>query len=119
MMNRMELPPRARRIRSPAAVRAPRWGTTSACTENTAPWPVRLCVPRNYLRVRGEYKIISIGDRIYMELPPRARRIRDYHGHRLEEPGTTSACAENTAAPHSGLTHLWNYLRVRGEYLTG
>ena len=30
-----ELPPRARRIPGPAAVRAPRLGTTSACAENT------------------------------------------------------------------------------------
>ena len=51
-----------------------------------------------------------------MELPPRARRIRNIlleHGH---GPGTTSACAENTTTILKKTRYLWNYLRVRGEY---
>ena len=53
-----------------------------------------------------------------LELPPRARRILHTCGETIAPVGTTSACAENTAAPHSALTHPWNYLRVRGEYVT-
>ena len=50
-------------------------GTTSACAENTekhAPEP--LC-PGNYLRVRGEYRVLGPKGRLAWELPPRARRI--------------------------------------------
>ena len=50
------------------------------------------------------------------ELPPRTRRIRDYHGHGLEEPGTTSAHAENTACLSLSRVRCGNYLRARGEY---
>ena len=50
-----ELPPRARRI--PAFRRAPirSTGTTSACAENTPLTFGERHLPRNYLRVRGEY----------------------------------------------------------------
>ena len=30
--------------------------------------------------------------------------------------GTTSACAENTVSIAVMVGHMWNYLRVRGEY---
>ena len=54
-----------------------------------------------------------------MELPPRARRI--LRGTRAcdRTTGTTSACAENTLRNWPLDTQLRNYLRVRGEYLTG
>ena len=32
--------------------------------------------------------------------------------------GTTSACAENTSASAAASRAAWNYLRVRGEYLS-
>ena len=52
-----------------------------------------------------------------MELPPRARRIPPHFPHLTTNPGTTSACAENTLmAPMEG-GRIWNYLRVRGEYV--
>ena len=71
----MELPPRARRIRTAADVSPGDVGTTSACAENTPPIaPIRYH-PRNYLRVRGEYGWTVIADRVIIELPPRARRI--------------------------------------------
>ena len=91
-----ELPPRARRIPPPAAVRAPPVGTTSACAENTRGG--NHCPPliRNYLRVRGEYR-----DTVTVTYLPH---------------GTTSACAENTGV-RGGLEYRGgNYLRVRGEY---
>ena len=31
--------------------------------------------------------------------------------------GTTSACAENTTQPSTNGSNIWNYLRVRGEYV--
>ena len=77
-----------------------------------------LGVPRNYLRVRGEYVDRlekAMGD---LELPPRARRIRVAVAGQGINLGTTSACAENTPRPRSGDTARWNYLRVRGEYFT-
>ena len=52
------------------------------------------------------------------ELPPRARRIRDEAVDRLSQPGTTSACAENTGSDQVGAGFDRNYLRVRGEYLS-
>ena len=70
-----ELPPRARRIPTPASPPLPPEGTTSACAENT---PIRRqCLPDNgnYLRVRGEYVKNSPPNKSTMELPPRARRI--------------------------------------------
>ena len=71
-----ELPPRARRIRCPAVVRALWVGTTSACAENTPlnpPWPNGIW---NYLRVRGEYRAEERLGLMVPELPPRARRIQ-------------------------------------------
>ena len=71
---------------------------------------------RNYLRVRGEYcggfATMCWG----VELPPRARRIRDGVVVTPVEIGTTSACAENTGHTQKGSAMYRNYLRVRGEY---
>ena len=52
-----------------------------------------------------------------MELPPRARRIRENMTDEQYSEGTTSACAENTAHPLDAARLIRNYLRVRGEYL--
>ena len=73
-----------------------RYGTTSACAENT---------------VSKSSTAPTV-----MELPPRARRIRGspYIGSLYG--GTTSACAENTVGFHWCGFPPWNYLRVRGEY---
>ena len=51
---------------------------------------------RNYLRVRGEYMVCGWLHIMWVELPPRARRI-----------------PRGTASNHSPGR---NYLRVRGEY---
>ena len=73
-----------------------RFGTTSACAENTD------CLMRfaygfwNYLRVRGEYVSQAKSCVSFWELPPRARRILQIK--------------------HIDLGKMWNYLRVRGEY---
>ena len=93
---RMELPPRARRIRSSRGGNPWPRGTTSACAENTGR---DLCFGwrlRNYLRVRGEYSLTTTPTTCYAELPPRARRILSLRG----------SCAGQCR----------NYLRVRGEY---
>ena len=50
------------------------------------------------------------------ELPPRARRIPLPAVGGERHPGTTSACAENTAIFWLGKPRHGNYLRVRGEY---
>ena len=59
---------------------------------------------RNYLRVRGEYRVYNFIAQNGDELPPRARRIRLGFGGALLKGGTTSACAENTHF------HFNNYL---------
>ena len=92
----LELPPRARRIfviksRKPGGL-----GTTSACAENTTHPRARRQSTRNYLRVRGEYCLFVVEERLESELPPRARRIHQRYNFRGIEHGTTSACAENT-----------------------
>ena len=112
----LELPPRARRIRSLKGHQAQSFGTTSACAENTffGAEPVR--VFRNYLRVRGEYKTEGYGGAPFEELPPRARRIPAGAATNLHTVGTTSACAENTLGSIREFPLSWNYLRVRGEY---
>ena len=51
-----------------------------------------------------------------MELPPRARRIRQAGQTKPFKSGTTSACAENTFHPLYSGVFFRNYLRVRGEY---
>ena len=111
-----ELPPRARRIPVADDALVPAKGTTSACAENTPETLVVACRSWNYLRVRGEYKIILKLAVNPLELPPRARRIQ--HRARFSNAflGTTSACAENTTDRFSQLIHPRNYLRVRGEY---
>ena len=91
-------------------------GTTSACAENTRgslPLPL---LPRNYLRVRGEYAPWMRGLLSPRELPPRARRIRDAETGHFATLGTTSACAENTGFHLNFGFTIRNYLRVRGEY---
>ena len=51
-----------------------------------------------------------------MELPPHARRIQKIGGGKINNFGTTSACAENTLGLVCDRGFSWNYLRVRGEY---
>ena len=73
---RVELPPRARRIRAGASSMLPVMGTTSACAENTDSVVRKQIQIRNYLRVRGEYHRSKGGGVRPRELPPRARRIQ-------------------------------------------
>ena len=113
---RVELPPRARRILERSVSRRGLHGTTSACAENTWYTAYGWFQNRNYLRVRGEYRIWIFPTCAMMELPPRARRIPQGFGLGSSTPGTTSACAENTAFLIPKTRYLWNYLRVRGEY---
>ena len=111
-----ELPPRARRIRTRLRISLLRFGTTSACAENTTGGPGRTTSWRNYLRVRGEYTGETYTDRGLSELPPRARRIPVASSPPAISRRTTSACAENTRHVLETATPAWNYLRVRGEY---
>ena len=111
-----ELPPRARRIRITIAWGCSSNGTTSACAENTSHQQSAPALPRNYLRVRGEYGSNALMGTYIVELPPRARRIRCGLWCFCRFRGTTSACAENTFPLGFGLPSARNYLRVRGEY---
>ena len=91
-----ELPPHARRIRCLACRSTLQIGTTSACAENTHHRSWRKPQPRNYLRVRGEYRVPPELRLYHQELPPCARRIRSVTWAAWGFFGTTSACAENT-----------------------
>jgi len=71
-----ELPPRARRILGSVAHAIDKFGTTSACAENTSENPRGREPYRNYLRVRGEYESAFLAEASTAELPPRARRIQ-------------------------------------------
>ena len=97
-----ELPPRARRIHPPTNQAGGLFGTTSACAENTKPMGHMGPRYRNYLRVRGEYCLFVVEERLESELPPRARRIHQRYNFRGIEHGTTSACAENTETSSIG-----------------
>ena len=66
--------------------------------------------------MRGEYPITRVMNSSDKELPPRARRIPDWEAATVADPGTTSACAENTILVTLHKVLLGNYLRVRGEY---
>ena len=113
---KMELPPRARRIPQQRCYNAVIRGTTSACAENTTATLLQCGDTWNYLRVRGEYLLAEGRWGGCEELPPRARRIHGTTVRRAPNPGTTSACAENTVPRRACLDRGWNYLRVRGEY---
>ena len=91
-----ELPPRARRILHQINPYTGEIGTTSACAENTDSHGAHAQALGNYLRVRGEYSIPLVVAKNSLELPPRARRIRELEAIELRVGGTTSACAENT-----------------------
>ena len=91
-----ELPPRARRILNQLREFRLGAGTTSAYAENTGHRWWSRHGSRNYLRVRGEYAQAWQPGIPAMELPPRARRIRDADKGQVRAIGTTSACAENT-----------------------
>ena len=54
-------------------------GTTSACAENTNGKAIFPQLKGNYLRVRGEYSSSICANSLSLELPPRARRIRQCH----------------------------------------
>ena len=116
MMNRMELPPRTRRI--PQSLQKLHYptGTTSAYAENTGKLEQRLRERANYLRVRGEYCYILNRVPSVAELPPRTRRIPTTPQHSPPKLGTTSAYAENTPNRRDFQRRRRNYLRVRGEY---
>ena len=66
--------------------------------------------------MRGEYIAPWRHRAMAVELPPRARRIRDRTVLVDVAHGTTSACAENTDFLDSAGDVGGNYLRVRGEY---
>ena len=72
----VELPPHARRIPSGLIWLYTTFGTTSACAENTDWGAAGTPLPRNYLRMRGEYSMSCDQAFIDEELPPHARRIR-------------------------------------------
>ena len=93
---KQELPPRARRIPGGGEKEVSNPGTTSACAENTSLSITLIARSRNYLRVRGEYRLLLIREALKQELPPRARRIPGGGEKEVSNPGTTSACAENT-----------------------
>ena len=112
-----ELPPRARRIHTPSEMVRLESGTTSACAENTSKVSLIVLAIVNYLRVRGEYPTRPRRSAHHLELPPRARRIRPSSRGIIINIGTTSACAENTASESFATSTIWNYLRVRGEYV--
>ena len=112
-----ELPPRARRIPTTPPPGAAGGGTTSACAENTFDLLPKALFEWNYLRVRGEYACREPMTCVNSELPPRARRIPEAITLAVIGAGTTSACAENTQMQMGWKTPIWNYLRVRGEYL--
>ena len=67
--------------------------------------------------MRGEYIAPWRHRAMAVELPPRARRIRDRTVLVDVAHGTTSACAENTDFLDSAGDVGGNYLRVRGEYV--
>ena len=92
-------------------------GTTSACAENTPFARGKIQHAKNYLRVRGEYYFTTGDGSVWLELPPRARRIRFSFKVKTNIFGTTSACAENTPHQSHHPQANRNYLRVRGEYI--
>ena len=114
-----ELAPRTRRILFLNICTELVYGTTSAYAENTLRAFSMTARNWNYLRVRGEYTLALLMYPPVAELPPRTRRIRSGHWRVQERIGTTSAYAENTRLVFTNRRHLWNYLRVRGEYGSG
>ena len=93
----LELPPRTRRIHTVDNLLGHIIGTTSAHAENTSGnYRVEVNI-RNYLRARGEYHDGTLMPMIFMELPPRTRRIPLFAFRDPRIRGTTSAHAENTA----------------------
>ena len=113
---RTELPPRTRRIPFDAACNFGHFRTTSAYAENTPRGIAQYSRCRNYLRVRGEYCVRTNRRGLELELPPHARRIHDGYEVGSYTSGTTSVCAENTAAGEIDYGIPGNYLRMRGEY---
>ena len=92
----MELPPRTRRIQREFRHVHDLFGTTSAYAENTYLPDSTVLIDRNYLRVRGEYCSKLVMPVSASELPPRTRRILAMETMCTDNPGTTSAYAENT-----------------------
>ena len=94
-----ELPPRTRRILTILSTEGHTGGTTSAHAENTTRNP-KVTNPT-------------------LELPPRTRRIPAIKAAAEQRIGTTSAHAENTKLVLPPIRVSRNYLRARGEYITG
>ena len=113
----LELPPRTRRILESLFGGGSEVGTTSAYAENTILPGQHPNRKWNYLRVRGEYGLLTPPYLRAPELPPRTRRIQLLGVPPQTVAGTTSAYAENTRHHGASTSRNWNYLRVRGEYL--
>ena len=114
----MELPPRTRRILRSKLLARLSYGTTSAYAENTSKNRLKSGKTGNYLRVRGEYGHGRLVSAAHEELPPRTRRIQAFVRGGKAVLGTTSAYAENTQWGRITIRSAWNYLRVRGEYIS-
>ena len=93
--------------------------TASACAGNTRHSRYAKPYPRNYLRACGECKSSLKSSAPSQELPPRMRRIPVRGRFSLSLMRTTSAYAENTMMGCQTSPRARNYLRVRGEYMSG
>ena len=89
-------PPRVRSRRHDRGPVSGRSGITSACAEQTPPFPVLMVAREDHLRVCGADLVVSlVGDEV-VGSPPRVRS-RLVPQQRIRVPaGITSACAEQT-----------------------
>ncbi|SNV10145.1 Uncharacterised protein [Corynebacterium ulcerans] len=111
----MELPPHTRRKAHRYIPTRIRRGTTSAYAEKRIITNMTDSGDWNYLRIRGEKKLINGTISVFTELPPHTRRKAAIASRHSSTGGTTSAYAEKRLCAGSAGRQCRNYLRIRGE----
>ena len=91
-------------------------GITPACAGNTTVETRCSCPRRDHPRMRGEYQLQAVYNRLRPGSPPHARGILRPLCANIHFLGITPACAGNTIRKATYALGIWDHPRMRGEY---
>ena len=113
----MGLPPHTRGILPDCLDAIKQAGITPAYAGNTILQIKVLFLYGDYPRIRGEYETTEVATICGLGLPPHTRGIRIQLCADEQWGGITPAYAGNTLKSAEPSNRIWDYPRIRGEYL--